>query len=236
MAGRARFNPQLPLDLPASTALRREDFLEAPSNAAALALIDNYPDWPAPVVCLVGAGGTGKSHLAAVFAAQAHADIISAAELVRAGVPTALEHGALVLEDLAQGGFDEAALFHMLNHAQETRAHILMTARSAPSGFTLATADLSSRLRAIPAVEIGPADDPLLAAVLVKLFADRQIPVDEGTVQYLLARMERSVAGAEALVAAIDRASLAGHRPVTRAFAAEVLRAWESTSAQEDED
>ncbi|MEP9379413.1 chromosomal replication initiator DnaA [Aquabacter sp. CN5-332] len=236
MAGRDRSNPQLPLDLPAAPGLRREDFLEAPSNSAALALIDSYPDWPALVVCLVGAPGTGKSHLAAVFAERAGAKIVKAADLARADVPDALSTGALVVEDVAPGGFDEAALFHVLNLAKETRAHVLMTARSAPSGFTLATPDLASRLRAVPKVEIAPADDALLAAVLVKLFADRQIPVDEGTVHYLLARMERSVAGAEALVKAIDRAALAARRPVTRAFAADVLRASEKTIAEDEDD
>lgn len=236
MAGRDRSHSQLPLDLPAAPGLRREDFLEAPSNAAALALIDSYPDWPAPVVCLVGEEGTGKTHLAAIFAEAAGARIVTAAGLARADVPEALSTGALVVEDLAPGSFDEAALFHLLNLAKEMKAHVLITARAAPSGFALATADLASRLRAVPKVEIAPADDALLAAVLVKLFADRQIPVDEGTVHYLLARMERSVAGAEALVEAIDRAALAARRPVTRAFAAEVLRTLAPPEAEEGDD
>ncbi|MBA4788855.1 MAG: chromosomal replication initiator DnaA [Rhizobiales bacterium] len=225
MAGRDRSPSQLPLDLPSAPGVKREDFLEAPGNAAALALLDAYPDWPAPVVCLVGPAGAGKSHLAAMFAEAAGARIVQARDLASPDVPEALATGALVVEDLAPGGFDEAALFHLLNLAKETGAHLLFTARQAPSGFALSTADLASRLRAVPTVEIAPADDALLAAVLVKLFADRQIMVDEATVHYLLARMERSVSGAEALVGAIDRAALAARRPVTRAFAAEVLRA-----------
>ncbi|WP_127090717.1 DnaA ATPase domain-containing protein [Aquabacter cavernae] len=233
MASRDRAPSQLPLELPSAPGFKREDFLEAPGNAAALALLDAYPDWPAPMVCLVGPAGAGKSHLAAMFAETAGALQVRAGDLTRAGVPEALVAGALVVEDLAAGAFDEAALFHLLNLAKETGAHVLFTARQAPSGFALATADLASRLRAMPTVEIAPADDALLAAVLVKLFADRQIPVDEPTVHYLLARMERSVSGAEALVGAIDRAALAARRPVTRAFAADVLRA---TSEAADEE
>ncbi|MGU3497059.1 HdaA/DnaA family protein [Xanthobacteraceae bacterium A53D] len=225
---------QLPLDLPASAAMQREDFLGAPGNEAALALIDSFPDWTARVVCLFGPPGTGKSHLASVFAARAGAVTMAAGDLVRAGVPEALSHGALVVEDMAPGGFDEAALFHLLNLAREQQAYVLMTARSAPAGWKLNTADLASRLRALPTFEIAEADDPLLAAVLVKLFADRQISVDDVTVQYLLRRMERTVEGAQRLVEAIDRAALAAHRPVTRALAAQVLRDLMPDEADED--
>ncbi|GGF45806.1 chromosomal replication initiator protein DnaA [Azorhizobium oxalatiphilum] len=215
---------QLPLDLPAAAAMQREDFLGAPGNAAALKLIDSFPDWTARVVCLVGPAGTGKSHLARVFAAHSGARTVFARDLVRAGVPEALADGALVVEDLVPGEFDEAALFHLLNLARETQAYVLMTARSMPSAWKLNTADLASRLRALPTFEILEADDPLLAAVLVKLFADRQISVDDTTVQFLLRRMERTVEGAQTVVEAIDRAALAAHRPVTRTLAAQVLR------------
>lgn len=178
MAGRDPRPRQLPLDLPARPALHREDFLAAPGNAAALALIDAFPDWSARVVCLVGPEGAGKSHLAAIFAERAGARTLAARDLQREDVPAALAAGALVLEDLEPGDFSEAALFHLLNLAREQQAWLLMTARTPPAQFVLATADLASRLRAVPVFEIAPADDALLAAVLVKLFADRQLAVD----------------------------------------------------------
>ena len=227
---------QLPLKIPPQPALRREDFLAAPGNEAALALIDAFPDWPAPVVCLVGPEGAGKSHLAAIFAERSGARIIPARALERAGVPEALASGALVLEDLEPGGFEEAALFHLFNLVREQHAVLLMTARAAPSSFKLATADLASRLRTVPVFEIAPADDALLAAVLVKLFADRQIGVDEATVQFLLLRMQRSVAAAKRVVEAIDQAALAASRPVTRALAAQVLKDHPELAAHGEEE
>lgn len=236
MADRDSRPRQLPLDLPGQPALRREDFLAAPGNAAALALIDAFPHWPARVVCLVGPEGAGKSHLAAIFAERSGARTVAARDLEREGVPDALSAGALVLEDLEQGGFGEPALFHLLNLAREQDAFLLMTARTPPSTFALATADLASRLRAVPVFEIAPADDALLAAVLVKLFADRQLAVDEATVQYLLLRMQRSVAGAKRIVDALDSAALAAHRPVTRAFAAQVLRDQPALGIHDEED
>ncbi|MGQ3675067.1 chromosomal replication initiator DnaA [Xanthobacter sp. TB0139] len=226
---------QLALHLPATPALRREDFLAAPGNMAALALIDAFPQWPARVVCIAGPEGAGKSHLASIFTEEADALVLPACELTRENVPAALETGALVLEDLAAGGFDEAALFHLLNLAREQQAYVLLTSRTPPSGFTLATADLASRLRAVPLFTIAPADDALLGALLVKLFADRQLAVDEATVNYILLRMQRSVAGARRIVEAVDQAALAARRPVTRTLAAQVLREQPALAVHEDE-
>ncbi len=236
MPGRSGRPRQIPLDLPTQPASRREDFLEAPGNAAALALIEAAPGWTARTICIVGPEGAGKSHLAAIFAARTGGRILPASGLERAGVPQALATGALALEDIDRGPLEEAALFHLLNLAREAGALLLLTSRVAPAHLGFATADLASRLRAVPVVEIGPAGDDLLAAVLVKLFADRQVSVDAATVQYLLLRMQRSVAGAQRLVAAIDREALAAGRPVTRALAAQVLKAHPGLAVADEEE
>ena len=71
---------------------------------------------------------------------------------------------------------------------------------------------MRSRLAALPTVSIAPPDDGLLEALLAKLFADRQLAVDRGTVIFIVARMERSFDAARRLVDAIDRAALASQR------------------------
>jgi chromosomal replication initiation ATPase DnaA len=79
-------------------------------------------------------------------------------------------------------------------------------------------------LRAIPTVALSPPDDALLRAVIVKLCADRQLPVDEAVVGYLAARIERTFAAAHHAVEQLDAAALQQKRPVTRALAAELFR------------
>jgi chromosomal replication initiation ATPase DnaA len=139
-------------------------------------------------------------------------------------VPVALATGALVLENLAEGRFDEAALFHLLNLAREERAYVLITARSAPATWQTALPDLTSRLRALPVMALMSPDDTLFRAVLVKLFADRQLAVDESLVSFLTTRTERSFAAARATVEKLDREALRLKRPVTRALAGELFR------------
>ncbi|MBI4275616.1 MAG: chromosomal replication initiator DnaA [Rhizobiales bacterium] len=215
---------QLALALGHSESFARDDFLEGPANAGALALVDRWPDWPSRTVVLVGARGSGKSHLAAIWATQAGARFISARALEATSLPAAFATGALVVEDLAENRFDEHALFHLLNLAREEGAYLLFTARSAPAGWTVATADLASRLRALPVVTLQPPDDALLRAVLVKLFADRQLTVEESLISYLASRIERTFPAAREAVAELDRAALREKRPVNRALAVDMLR------------
>jgi len=214
---------QLALALDHAESLAREDFLSGPSNAPALALIDSWPAWPHRTVLLTGPEGSGKSHLAAIWAQASGARLIAARALDEAAIPGALATGTVVVEDVVEGAFDERALFHLINLAREEDAFVLLTARSVPTSF--AVRDLDSRFRALPVVAMMPPDDALLRAVLVKLFADRQVAVDESLIGYLAVRIERSFAAARAMVARLDDEAMRRRRPLTRALAAEVLSA-----------
>jgi len=215
---------QLAFPLGHATSFAREDFLEGPSNSAALAMVERWPDWPDRILVVVGPEGSGKSHLAAIWAEAAGARFLAARALAETNLPRALSTGALVIENVAPEAVDERALFHMLNLTREHEAFLLVTAQAPPSGWRLQLADLASRLRALPVVELGAPDDALLRAVLVKLFADRQLAVDEAVITYLVKRIDRSFAGAREAVERLDREALRLRRPVTRALAAEALR------------
>ncbi|HZD92228.1 MAG TPA: DnaA/Hda family protein [Pseudolabrys sp.] len=215
---------QLVLALPHAESFAREDFLAGPSNAAALALVERWPDWPAPVVALIGPEGSGKSHLAAVWAEMSGARVLSSRLLGETDLPAAFATGALVLEDLEPQSFDERALFHLLNLAREMGAAVLITGRIAPASLKVDIRDLASRLRAVPVVTLDAPDDDLLRALIVKLAADRQIAVDRPLVNYLATRIERSFAAARAAVITLDQEAMRQHRPVTRALAAELFR------------
>jgi chromosomal replication initiation ATPase DnaA len=215
---------QLLLALDHAESFAREDYLSGPSNAAALTLIERWPDWPARVMALVGPEGSGKSHLAAIWAEQAGARSVAARSLARIDLPTAFATGALVVEDLEAEGLDERALFHLLNLAREEQAFVLIPARVAPAALAVTVPDLASRLRAVPAISLQAPDDALLRALVVKLGADRQLLLDEALASYLVNRIERSFAAARAAVLRLDEESLRQRRPVTRALAAELFR------------
>jgi chromosomal replication initiation ATPase DnaA len=215
---------QLALALDHAESFAREDFLVGPSNEPALNLIERWPDWPDRIMVLVGPQGSGKSHLAAIWAAAAGARLAGARSIEKADMPASFATGALVLEDLAEQRFDERALFHLINHAREERAFVLITARSAPTSWKIVIPDLASRLRVLPAIELAAPDDVLLRAIIVKLFADRQLAVEESLIGYLAARIERTFAGAQKAVDTLDREALRQKRPVSRALAVELFR------------
>lgn len=214
---------QLAFDLPNAEAMTRDHFFVAPSNALALQTVERWQDWPGRKLLLVGPEGAGKTHLAHIWAALAEAAILPAASLGDADIAS-LSGRAVVVEDADRIGPQEAQLFHLHNLATTTGA-LLLTARTPPRDWGLRLPDLISRMQATPIATLDAPDDALLSAVLVKLFADRQVAVPANLIPYLVTRMPRSIAAARALVAALDSRALAEARPITRALAGEVLDA-----------
>ena len=212
---------QLPLSLPHRAAMTRADFLVGEANRAAIALIDAWPHWPAPVVLIVGPAGSGKTHLVEIWRTAAGAAVAPASAV--GDVDAMVGNGAVAVEDLHAGPLDEPALFHLINRAAERDTALLMTSRKWPSALSLKLPDLASRLRAARPVELGEPDDSLLHQVLVKLFADRQLAVDPTVVEAIVLRMERSLNAASAIVAELDRAALAEGKAITRSLAVAAL-------------
>ena len=217
---------QLVLDLPVRPALGRADFFVSPANAIAVAMVDRWPDWPMRRLAVVGPQGAGKSHLAHVWSARAGAAILPVEALAELALGEIAETAALAVEDAdrvgALGADAEEALFHLCNRLA-ARGSLMLSGREPPARWPVALPDLASRLEAAPVARLEPPDDALLGAVLVKLFSDRQIVVGLDLVNYLVARIDRSFAAAESLVARLDQAGLARHRPITVRLAAEVL-------------
>lgn len=213
---------QLVFDLPVETAFGRDDFFTSGANAQAVVFIENWVDWPLGKLVLVGPSGAGKSHLSQIWADMAGADVIeSDGDWDVDGLA-----GAVCIENIhkiaGRRAFEEK-LFHLHNIQAQKGAALLMTGQGVPSGWGISLPDLVSRLQGSQLVQLGAPDDTLLAAVLLKQCADRQLQVEPGVVGYILRRAERSFAGMRDLVAALDRLSLQRKRPVGQGMVRETL-------------
>ncbi len=221
---------QLPLPLPSRDARGRNDFFVSPANAAAVALVDDWQRWPEGRLALVGPEGSGKTHLVHVWRAASGAEVVAAADLSPELASGVAEDARIAVEEadrlaaLAPGAREaaEAGLFHLWNLLRG-RGRLLVTGRTAPARWDIRLPDLASRLSAMTPASIAAPDDALLSSVLDKLLADRQVPVGAGLVPYLVKRMERSFAAAEAVVATLDARSLGEGARVTPRFAGRVL-------------
>ena len=214
----------LDLTLPPPT-YTRADLVPSPGNREALAWIDRWPDWPAPVLALNGPRGSGKTHLGRIWAARAKAFVLDGADLESkdvADLAALTEAEATLLIDGADRA-PERALFHLYNLVRERGGYLLLLSELPPAHWRIALPDLASRLRAAPAVAVAPPDDELLGSIILKQLADRQLHAGPGVVQYLVSRMERSAEIARRLVAALDQRALAEGREIDRRLAADVL-------------
>jgi chromosomal replication initiation ATPase DnaA len=221
---------QIPLDLGHRPGHSRDELVVSEANRQAVSLIDAWPDWPAPVVVLAGPAGSGKSHLASIWAASANAVTLDAAGIETWVEGSRIDHPVAI--DDADLGLDEHGLFHLINAARAAGTHILLTSRRFSSAWGVRLPDLASRLQAAATVEILEPDDHLLAAVITKLFADRQVEVEPHVVQFLVRRIERSLSTAIDVVDRLDRAALEQKSRVTRTLAAHTVNALDRGQAE----
>jgi chromosomal replication initiation ATPase DnaA len=225
-------SPQLTLELAPEPGFERENFVVSGSNEQAYAMIELWPDWPDPMLLILGPPGAGKSHLGAIWASIAKAGVQSAAALAAANIEALAAAGPLLLEDADAIGEAETQLFHLINLMRENGMALVITAKAPPDAWGLRTADLLSRLRLAPTVAIGPPDDALMRAVLVKLLIDRQLVIDTSVVGYIALRLERSLDAARTFIDALDREALARQCRISRAIAADVLASLEGCGEQ----
>jgi chromosomal replication initiation ATPase DnaA len=225
---------QLVLDLPLAQSFDEADFFITSRNERALRLVMAWPDWHAPAAIVYGPPQSGKTHLANIWRGRAEARFVEASRL--AAHAWTAPYAPLAVEDVDTAAFCETALFHHLNLAREHGSFILLTAQTPPGQWQIALPDLRSRVRSYPAAEIEPPDEEHLAAALLKHFSDRQIEIAPDVITYLVTRIERSMAAAQAIACHLDKLALAEHRKVTRAFVAKALKELGADEEFEDED
>jgi chromosomal replication initiation ATPase DnaA len=204
---------QLPLDLPFSPALSREEFIVSPANAEALAFIERWPDWSVPIAALYGPAGCGKTHLASIWRTTSGAELVSAREL---RVSTVQSQTPRVIEDIdaTEPTRERDSVLFAAMQTAGADVPLLLTGVAPPSHWPCALPDLASRFSAVVAVSLRVPDESVLAALAQKLFADRQLPVPEDVIAHMLLVLERSPAAVRAFVAEADAAALAEARPV----------------------
>jgi chromosomal replication initiation ATPase DnaA len=210
---------QLPLPFVETRTYVAADFIESPSNAAAQAWLAR-DEWPDGRLAIWGPGGCGKTHLLHLWTERFGGTLLSGPALHDLTVLPQVGYVAIDNADRVTG---EELLLHLLNMARDRSLRVLLAARSAPARWPISLPDLSSRLRAISAVEIAVPDDELLHLLLVRALSQRQLDVPVSVRAWLLHYLPRTASGVLEAVGRLDAESLLQRKPITRAFAARVL-------------
>lgn len=212
---------QLILPLTSQPSLARSDFIVGPGNAQAMALIDQWPNWPVHVVALHGPTGSGKTHLVSIWQAQSGARATLAAMLDQ----EPLRKGPLAVEDVDSSPPSEtrdARLFQLIEGAS-LESPLLLTGKEAPATWPTLLPDLASRFSAVLSLPLWKPDDTLLARLAHKLLADRQLSVPDGLVERVLQSLERSPEAVHEFIARADAKALSEARPITLSLVRELL-------------
>ncbi len=214
---------QLPLPLPTKSALGRDNFFVSEANQMAVAALEATQTWSNGKLMLCGPAASGKTHLAHVWAGENNAQIIGAQTLATQDIAT-IATTALVVEDVDRAQpQDETPLFHLHNLMLAEGHALLMTTTTPPAQMATRLPDLKSRLTGTTLVALDPPDDALLAVVLMKMFADRQINLPAGLLDYVVPRITRSFAEARRFVDEMDARALSEARPIGKRLAGDIL-------------
>jgi len=201
----------------------KQDFMVSACNERALKIIEAWPNWPFFALSLYGPKGSGKTHLAHIFAQNISlkqgkpidVKMVQAVDLKTKKIPTLYKQSPCLVVENVSNSIDEEALFHLYNFYQNEGGYILFTSNLPLARLNFHLPDLKSRLKMVPSVAILEPDDDMLEALIVKLFTDRQIVISAETLNYILQNMERSFAYALKLVERCDELSLSLKRAVS---------------------
>lgn len=215
---------QLPIDFIHETLYEREDFMVSKSNIEAIKAVDEWPNWPYFSLCIYGPEGSGKTHISHIFADNVYTKTNAKQKipLVRArGIKLENiyrffeESKCLIVENLDDKYINEEALFHLYNLYKNEGGYILFTTTKPPARMNFKLADLQSRLNTIPVIEIKEPDSDLLSALIVKLFADRQVNISPEIVNYITNNTIRSFSYIKKLVIEADNTSISRKRAIS---------------------
>lgn len=216
---RPEMRTQLPFDFPIDAIYRSEDYIQFPENRVLFESLMAWPEKRDHALLLVGPSGSGKSHLAHIWRERVGGRCLNAGDSI--GDLVAGNH--VLIEDIDQLQDAEDWLFHLLNWAKEAGCHVLLTAQLGPGRLPIALDDLASRLKALQTLVIAPPTDGQLATVLQKLLSDRQVIVAPRVIEYILPRMQRSMAAVRWMAAALDQTALQEKRAITIDLARAIL-------------
>lgn len=214
---------QYTLPLPHENLMGSDDFMVTDSNREAWQwLVETNPrQWPSHAAIVFGATGCGKSHLLNIWLTQHQAKLLQPTDdlatiLSGDALPAAY---ALDNADKIAGNPDlEIWLQHLYNVTKEAGRPLLLAAQLPPKDWGLRLADIKSRLCSILAIMVKEPDDALLEALIMKLFADRQLRVDHMAIDYMISHLPRRAGLVRDFIGSLDSRALAEKRNLTTPF------------------
>ncbi len=215
---------QIPLNLTLPVSYAAENYVIDAQNTPIVTLVNQFPNWINRWVWVEGEIGSGKTHLAHMFQHKMQATQIFTFHDHLEHIQEQLEQSPLFVFDdnIPQDSKYQEKLFHMINMVNGRQGYGVILSEFIMDE-TLILPDLLSRLRQMMHFRLRPPDDALMRALLVKLFADRQLNLSLSQLNWLIPRMRRSYDFIRNFTANVDTASLSTQKGITQPLLRSVL-------------
>jgi chromosomal replication initiation ATPase DnaA len=195
----------------------------AEANRDAAKLLTDWRMWPGGALALVGPSGSGKTHLALAWAKEARARTVSALAIAEDVAFIFKESDGRLLIDDADLERDETMFWRVLDLARTQGGAVLLVGARPPSAWSVDIPDLRSRLASLPVAKLGEPDEALMDVVLRRICREQFIQLSDDAAKFLVRRLPRTFAAAQAWAAALDEELVRGAKPVTTAIAKRAL-------------
>ncbi len=210
---------QIPLDLAFKPSYQKQDFIVNHQNMAVMKMLNSWPAWPSPWLLIEGGKGSGKTHLAHIFAQKLEAVYLKNLSADIENILTKIEGKSVVIDySINEDRETQNKFFHVINHIKEQQQYGVLFIEPMENQDFIVLADLLSRISQMPRFKLLPPDDDLLKALIVKLFSDRQLKITEAQVNWMIPRVRRSFEFVEEFVGRVDKASLAHKKSITQSM------------------
>lgn len=212
---------------------KNNDFYVSNKNELAYKMIKKWPEWPTQVVYIYGSEKCGKSLVCKLWKDISQGIYINTSNFIEKLIAqndlTYIQNHNWIIDDVDdiisfEGNKYEEKILNLINIVKTGgKNNILMTSRKMPRFLDSGLKDLISRISSATVIEMRDPDEILLKKIIEKYLNERNIQINNESLNYLINRIERSYKSALKFAKQIDIMSLEKKTKINKSFLKSIL-------------
>ena len=212
---------------------KNNDFYVSTKNELAYKMIKKWPEWPTKVVYIYGSEKCGKSLVCKLWKDISRGIYINKKnfleKLIAQNDLGYIQNHNWIIDDVDyiisfEDNKYEEKILNLINIIKASgKNNILMASRKIPRLLDSGLKDLISRISSATVIEMRDPDEILLKKIIEKYLNERNIQINNESLDYLINRIERSYKSALKFAKMIDIMSLEKKTKINKSFLKSIL-------------